>query len=66
MSKVEARGPIDPPPLMPSCNLVTFFRFMPSRVKAALTIDGLLVLNINFCIYFNNAEDFYCIFKRLK
>ena len=30
MSKVEGRGLIDPPPLMPSCD---FFYLMPSRVN---------------------------------
>ena len=39
MSKVEGRGPIDPPlPLMPSCN---FFSLMPSRVDRVLNFTFL-------------------------
>ena len=36
MSEVEGRSPIDPPPLMPSCN---FCRLMPSRVKVTVQFE---------------------------
>ena len=39
MKSVESRGegPIDPPPLMPSCN---YFRPIPSRVKQTQTVTS--------------------------
>ena len=52
VSKVEGKGPIDPPPppLMPSCNV---FYLMPSRVKQILFL-------VKF-IYLQTSVDSYLI-----
>ena len=52
MSKVEGKGPIDPPPLL--CLRATFFRLIPSRVNKhhksinsfKLGSDNLLFANV--------------------
>ena len=53
MSKVEGRGPIDPPRLMPSCN---FFRLMLSRVNVVYIEVKQSTRDVNISIILLRAE----------